>query len=469
MTGTEDRVAEALHASAPRTTGVELADIAELVRRRRASRASVIATASVLVVGTAMAGGFVALDAPWRAQPPATATGPTSPAPSGPAAPDGVDLTGAIPWTGATAPAYRPPDAGGDARACTASEVAAAVGGTDGAGGHLLTTLRFTNTGSTPCVLSGYPAVTATEQGRPDVLATDGSWFPTAGSAVMQPGDQTLLGVETDAMCDANPGGTASPDLYHHLTATLPGGGDVTVAVPGGIDVTCGVKLTPFYVESPGAASATDPLSALTVALELPEHALAGSTLVYVAAVTNPTDHAIPLTRCPGYVEQATGAADVSTSNGLACDPASSSVPAGVTVRFEMRLAVPTGARSGPLTVRWSLLAPFAVTADGTVQVTAVGGGARVAGVLELVGGPAPGPPRGLFGAVRLVDTATGRTYRAAAASDGSFRLTVPAGSYTVTGASPLYGDGAYACRADGPVSVPAAGVTGLQVGCQAP
>jgi hypothetical protein len=44
--------------------------------------------------------------------------------------------------------------------------------------------------------------------------------------------------------------------------------------------------------------------------------------------------------------------------------------------------------------------------------------------------------------------------------SDGSYRAVVPAGTYTVTGASPQYNDGASNCRTDSDTVTLAAGQT---------
>jgi hypothetical protein len=67
-------------------------------------------------------------------------------------------------------------------------------------------------------------------------------------------------------------------------------------------------------------------------------------------------------------------------------------------------------------------------------------------GVLQAVGGPAPGTPRPLSGMVAITDHA-GKVVTAPASSDGTFSAELPAGAYTVTGRSPLYESGAQDCR----------------------
>jgi hypothetical protein len=107
----------------------------------------------------------------------------------------------------------------------------------------------------------------------------------------------------------------------------------------------------------------------------------------------------------------------------------------------------------------WSLVAPrfsrsFALP-DGVV-----------AGTLEAVGGPAPGTPRPLSGAVTLRDSA-GAVFTGTAGSDGMFSVRVPIGSYTITGRSPLYSSGNVDCQSIAPVTVTADATIQVLVTCQ--
>jgi len=81
----------------------------------------------------------------------------------------------------------------------------------------------------------------------------------------------------------------------------------------------------------------------------------------------------------------------------------------------------------------------------------------EVTGQLVEVGGPAPGPPRGVPGAVRF--TGQGRPVSVDTDAGGHFTVELAPGTYTVTGTSPLYGDGQYTCRADAPLVVPDTGL----------
>lgn len=359
MTRVEQRLAELLSSAAPASQGVSFEEVAGRVRRRRALRWSVAAstaTVAVVVVAVSLAGSG----------------GPSSRLTTAPS----VDLTGTIPWIGTPAPDYQAPTASPtpapatDARPCSAADVTASFADGNGAGGHLEHYVRFRNVSRSTCVLKGYPQVTATEPGQPDVTGTDGSFFPTGGAANMPPGQDTLLGVETDTYCSANPGGGPGRPRYHHLDIALPGGGTVSLdQASGGFDVTCGLHLTRFFVPQPTQPDPHDPLSDLQVSLELPPAVRAGATLTYVADLTNPTDQAISLERCPGYLEATAGPPPVKEVYALNCAPVSAIAP-HATVRFEMRLHVPAQAPTGTFTFHWSLVAPFAVTSDATINHT---------------------------------------------------------------------------------------------------
>jgi hypothetical protein len=88
-----------------------------------------------------------------------------------------------------------------------------------------------------------------------------------------------------------------------------------------------------------------------------------------------------------------------------------------------------------------------------------------LAGHLYAVGGPAPGAPRPWPGTVTLTGPGVHRAIRVGAG--GGYSVLVPAGTYAVAGRSPLYQDGAGACRAAGPVMVTSGHRTRADVLCQ--
>jgi hypothetical protein len=350
VTRIEERLAALLRSAAPTSPGVPFEDVAARVRQRRKVRWSVagsVVTVAAVAVGVSLAG----VSGGGRTSRPATTVS--------------VDLAGSIPWIGAPAQPYRPPT---DARPCTANDVAASFADGNGAGGHLVIYVSFRNTSQSTCVLKGYPRVTATEPGLPDVTGTNGSFFPSGDTANMPPGHHTLLGLETDSYCAARPGGGGGGQPYHHIDILLPGGGTVSLdRASNGFDVTCGLHLSTFFVQQPEQPEPHDPLSDLQASLEAPPTVSAGTTLTYLADLSNPTDQPIRLSPCPGYVESATAPTPVKESYALNCAPVGA-IAAQHTIRFEIRMHIPTDTPAGPLTIHWRLYAP-SVTGSATVNV----------------------------------------------------------------------------------------------------
>lgn len=78
---------------------------------------------------------------------------------------------------------------------------------------------------------------------------------------------------------------------------------------------------------------------------------------------------------------------------------------------------------------------------------TSVGYQQNVTGRFVRVGGPAPGLPFPLPGAI-TARSASGQTFTATAGSNGRFKLLLPPGRYHVTGRSPLMQSGQMICDA---------------------
>jgi hypothetical protein len=98
--------------------------------------------------------------------------------------------------------------------------------------------------------------------------------------------------------------------------------------------------------------------------------------------------------------------------------------------------------------VRWSASAVFAV---GIAVLAGCGGTSgyhqAVPGKFVRVGGPAPGSPFPLPGTI-TARAATGEKFTATAGRDGQFTLSLPPGTYRVTGRSPLMQSGQMICAA---------------------
>lgn len=85
-------------------------------------------------------------------------------------------------------------------------------------------------------------------------------------------------------------------------------------------------------------------------------------------------------------------------------------------------------------------------------------------GRLVFVGGPFPGSPRPLGGTV----TVTGHSRVVfTVGRDGRYTVTLPVGTYRLSGSSPWFGSGADSCHAQSPVRVVSNRQTHADVVCQ--
>jgi hypothetical protein len=359
----EEQLATVLQQAAPESDGVAFEEVARRVHRRRTVKWSALAT-----VGTAAAVGAVVLAVALGSLAPHRPTHQPAGTPS-------VDLSGTVPWIDTPAQPYKPPPAPSttqpktDGRPCSADDVTATWAIGDGAGGRLFTSVRFRNTSQTTCVLKGYPQVVASEPGMPDVTANPASW-PSPGTANMPPRQVTFLWLETDTYCDARPDGGGGEPPYHHISIDMPGGGTITMETPArGLDITCGLYRTEFFVEQEPQPEPRDPLADLVASIEVPPTVTAGSVMTYVVELSNPTDQAISLKRCPSYLEViGSSPAQSKESYALNCAGAAA-IQAHNSVQFEMRIHVPTQAPAGPSEVHWSLAGPRLAEAKADVTI----------------------------------------------------------------------------------------------------
>jgi hypothetical protein len=89
-----------------------------------------------------------------------------------------------------------------------------------------------------------------------------------------------------------------------------------------------------------------------------------------------------------------------------------------------------------------------------------------VQGMLEAVGGPAPGTPRPLQGSITLRDS-DATIFTATVGSDGAFLVRVPIGTYAITGRSQVYDSGSVDCTSSGPVTLTVGATIRVLVACQ--
>jgi hypothetical protein len=331
---------------------------------------------------------------------PVARAGPPSPSVSP------VSERGAVPWADLPGQFFEPSPLPAhwrpaNARPCTASQVRVSPDGGNGATGHLFAYFAFRNVSRTTCILRGYPPVVASEPGKPDVTAAHSGWF-TGGerSGNLRPGGVTTLSIETDRDCPAR---YANPNqyptlIYHTVTISIPGGGQVVLH--HAFDVLCGLFTGKFAVAQPPQRYTHSPVTGARAALELPRGAAAGTTLDYVAALTNPAGTGMVLTPCPGY-QQGLGSAG-KTILALNCH-AQRRIPAHQTVRFAMRLHVPADTPTGPATVYWQIAATGGAFAHRSLHIYGRDTPCRPSQLHARITGPGqiPGPPN-LLGAKKM-------------------------------------------------------------------
>jgi hypothetical protein len=102
-------------------------------------------------------------------------------------------------------------------------------------------------------------------------------------------------------------------------------------------------------------------------------------------------------------------------------------------------------------------------TTGPTKRTTASG---IIAGTLEAVGGAGPGKPRPLSGYI-TVRSGRQAVKTVSVGSDGTFSVPVVAGTYAITGRSPLYQDGQGDCGPAGPVAVTSGATRHVVVACE--
>ncbi|ASE11334.1 DUF4232 domain-containing protein [Kocuria rhizophila] len=74
---------------------------------------------------------------------------------------------------------------------CSASQLSGTAAPSNGAAGHVIASLTVTNTGSTPCVLSGYPGVSFVDASGAMVGAPASRTESAAAAVTLQPGAST--------------------------------------------------------------------------------------------------------------------------------------------------------------------------------------------------------------------------------------------------------------------------------------
>ena len=281
---------------------------------------------------------------------------------------------GAVPWVDQPGRFFKPQPLPvhyrpANAPPCTAAQVRVSPAGRNGAGGYLFWYFAFRNVSGTTCVLRGYPYVVASEPGKPDITATHNSRFfrtfaKDERSGNMRPGGVTELSLVTNDFCPASNSSANAQRIYHIITVGIPGGGQAVVS--GAFDLQCGLFTGRFTVRQPAQHYTHSPVSGARVTLDLPSGVVAGTTLDYVAALTNPIGTDMVLSPCPGYQQGAGKPGKAVLALNCRAQP---SIPAHQTVRFAMRLHVPAATPTGPADVHWWIATVGGPIAHGSLHV----------------------------------------------------------------------------------------------------
>jgi hypothetical protein len=250
-------------------------------------------------------------------------------------------------------------------QACTAQDLNAVDAGSQGATGHVITSIVFAGKGTSACFLSGTPIVSLFDGAGHDVGFSQHSPFlpvQVPGPAVIEPGPApvphtalrygqasvTIDWVSQPEACLGSEGVSIAAAKFG-----IPGGGALVVSVAGApAGYACqGVGTSSF--EGPPAPAEAIPEPALpAISLQAPTLAKAGQHYRYVATVTNDTSSSMDLAAtCPNYSE-----ALVTPDTGLSitgkqlyrlnCGPAGA-LASGRSARFEIELDIPSSVRPG--------------------------------------------------------------------------------------------------------------------------
>lgn len=297
---------------------------------------------------------------------------------------------GTIPWVDAKAaddefqlraPSRRVPSAG--ASACRAQQLEAVLpawspkGDTDveprrSPNRGLLGMVRVTNTSTAECVLSGeVPTALRNGGALVPILTTHGiNDEARARKTAVAPGEAAVLRLDWSAPY-------CGPQLAEQvLEIQLPqNGGTLPAVVQTPSQPACTSSETHPELRSVLASSGFDvfpvpttlgsAVDPIVVAVEPPTSSVtAGTSMRYAVTLTNPSGADIALDPCPGYIEErfslgnaAEKALNEGTIYRLNCRTRAV-IPAGQSLRFEMRTEVPAWLTSGrALIISWRLLA----------------------------------------------------------------------------------------------------------------
>jgi Protein of unknown function (DUF4232) len=237
------------------------------------------------------------------------------------------------------------------ARPCRPADLSVSHGELGYATGNTNVQVSFTNHSATVCWLDGYPTIAgvAADGTVTPVRARHGSFFGNPGpSANIKPGQTAAVNISGGDNCVLALDG--EHQVYPELLIGLPGGGTVGVYRTG-FDAICGVSVSQFGV--PADQPQGPAPSPLTARITAGPTARAGTDLVYLVTLTNPTAQPFSLRPCPSYAEFLGGLMGPGAPRSylvryyhLNCSTVQA-IPAHGSVTYQMKLPLPSGLPAG--------------------------------------------------------------------------------------------------------------------------
>lgn len=277
-----------------------------------------------------------------------------------------------IPWLPLAADLTPPPAASpqpfpipAGTPACRAQDLTAVDVGSQGATGHVVTSIVFAGRTTSACFLGGTPTVSLLDATGHDAGFSQRSpYFPTEvlGPALIEPGpapaphtglkygqaSTTIDWVSQPEACLGSEGVSIAG-----AKLGIPGGGTLSVPVvgaPGGYACQ-GVGASSFEGPPVPVESSPEPLLP-AISLQAPASAKAGQRYRYVVMLTNDTSATMDLAaNCPNYFEALVTPGTGFSITGkqfyrLNCRPAGT-LASGRSARFEIELDVPSSVQPG--------------------------------------------------------------------------------------------------------------------------
>jgi hypothetical protein len=278
--------------------------------------------------------------------------------------------------------------------ACRAGQVEAAYGGSGGATGHVVQSIRLRNKSRTVCFIDGYPEISILDPSgrllaRAAGTANRGTLFDEGWSGPV------LMSVDTPSLPATSGGPVTGPaptgqaflnvewyDCAHRHAAQLrlsllSGGGDLIIAFP--IDGPFGAQcdgstefvglyrgpLTPL-----GWSPPSPHYRKVRIGLVAPASVARGTTLVYYVTLNNTDVDTYSLDPCADYNEFV-GPKTVSASYRLDCSGVGELHP-GASVSFQVELQIPPTVPLGSATLTWALIdGRFSIpSGEATIDIT---------------------------------------------------------------------------------------------------